>query len=108
MGKLITIQKTVTAQAVKINSPEEDALVREWLAEMFEQGIDGISPQEAVELAQSQELAPVIDAQAWFARDNGSPVVYIIPPEQFVVNFEEISEEDIPAAESESFKFEEN
>lgn len=95
MGKLVLIKKTISAEAIQVNSPEEDARVREWLSEMFLVGIEGISQEEAVELAQAQELSPVIDAKAWFARDIGSQVVYIIPPEDFIVQFEEVSEEDI-------------
>jgi hypothetical protein len=87
-GNIVTIQKTITADAVQINSPEEDAVVRSWLTEMFEQGIEGISRQEAEELSRAQELAPVIEAGAYFARDVGSVVVYIITPEEFSSAYE--------------------
>ena len=34
-GKIVTIQKTIKSEAVRIDTPEEDAQVRTWLAGMF-------------------------------------------------------------------------
>jgi hypothetical protein len=107
MGKLVTVQKTITTEAVQINTPEEDAYVRAWLADMFRLSLDAITEEEAVELAQAQDLTPIVEAHGWFAKDKDSHLVYVIAPENFIDDFEEVDEIDI-VGETDTFTFEEN
>lgn len=86
MGKLITARKTVLIDAVLITSDEEEKVVRGWLADLM----DG-----STETADSVDLQELIDSRTWFMRDHGSKIVYITSPADFLVNFEEVGEEEI-------------
>jgi len=105
MGKIVTIKKTTPAQAVKITTPEEEKVVRGWLADMFvAEYPDQISTREqAEELAEAQELEPVVQAGFWFARDHGSNIVYMIEPDEFEKAHEVVSSQDV-LGEASAFK----
>lgn len=106
MTNIVTIQKTITSEAVKVDSPEADALVRQWLVEMFQVQLDGITQVEAEDLARAQVLTPIVEAGAYFARDNGDKTVFIIPPEDFASGYVEVGATEIPALVTDSFSFE--
>lgn len=98
MGKILTVQKTIETQVVQINSPEEDAVVRAWLAEMFKAQIADITQEDAEALAGDQFLTPIVEAHGYFARDKGDSNIYIIPAPDLIKNYEEVSERELPSA----------
>ncbi len=102
MGKMLTIQKTTRTHAIKITSPEEEEVVRGWLADMFVTDYPEqiTNRAQAVELAEAQELTPVITAGYYFARDEGSVAVYMIEPDEFTKAFEVVDNKDILGATS--------
>lgn len=102
-GKIVTIQKTTTTKAVQINTPEEDAEVRTWLADMFKVQIDQITQEEAEDLARAQDLSPIVGAGGWFAKDEGNPIIYIISPEDYDICYDKLDVEEIKNV-AEAFK----
>lgn len=105
MGKILTLQKTTRTRAIKVTSPEEEEVVRGWLADMFVTDYpEQISTREqAEELANAQELTPVIEGGFWFARDEGSVAVYMIEPDEFTKSFEVLDTKDV-LGEASAFK----
>jgi hypothetical protein len=102
MGKILLIEKKVLTQAVQINSPEEDEVVRRWLGEMFKAQLPHMDDEAIAELAELQDLAPITDAGGWFARDGDEVMVYIIDPETFEESYNVVESQELaPPPESE-------
>lgn len=74
------VRKTAVITAVMISNPEEEALVRSWLAETGQQDAD---------------LSQLISAHVWFMRDPGvnEALVYIVHPVDFLDNYEDVEED---------------
>lgn len=110
MGKIVRIQKTLQADAIKPTTPEEDAVVRIWFTEYFE--AMGLDAEDARLNAEAVDLGDVKSSHMWIARDLGSKILYFIPPASFISDFEEVDETDIEPLEQDlkflnDFKFEE-
>jgi hypothetical protein len=83
MGKIINVRKVRHAEALQIDSPEDEKIVRGWLAEQYGE-----------EFAEDAEISNLIQHHAWFLRDVGSPIVYVTSAEEFPQIFEEVDPED--------------
>lgn len=72
MGNIRVVTKTQLSEAIQINTPEEEAVVREWLS-----GMGVVDP----------DLKPLQEKNFWFLRDEGSEIVYLSSAEDFEKNF---------------------
>jgi len=113
MGKIITVRKVRSAEAVLITSDEEEALVREWLAEYIAEFGDDFDSAAQQDFASTADLESIKENRMWVLRDEGSKMVYVVPAADFLEDYEEVNEADIEPLENdlkflESFTFEDN
>jgi len=104
MGRIVRIQKTLLADAIHMDTPEDERTIREWFAEHFE--ALGESAAEAFASAVAIDLSDLTQNDFWVARDFGTKILYFIPGDSFESNFQVISSQTIPADDDPSpFKF---
>lgn len=84
MGNIRVVRKTQLSEAIQINTPEEEAVVREWLSAM------GVV---------DADLKPLQEKNFWFLRDEGSEIVYVSPEEDFKQTFETVDVEEFGPGE---------
>lgn len=87
----LTVRKTRLAEAVQINTPQDEKTVRRWISEYAED-------PDAGETADLEELK---SQHVYFMRDLGSPIIYITASADFLNFFEEVNE----AEEDHGFTF---
>lgn len=79
---ILKVRKTIISEAIQINSPEDEAQVREWLKEFLGEAT-----------AQAANLEQLKSSRVYFMRDSGSPIVYITGVGEFEKDYEEAFEE---------------
>lgn len=99
MGTIITARKVRLAEAIQINSPEEEETVLQWIREEIE-----TQTGEQLDENFTVDLEELKEAHVYFMRDHGSSIVYITPPADFLSFFEEVSEEELKNI-NDPFKF---
>jgi hypothetical protein len=85
MGTIITVRKTQQAEAIQINSPEEEEVVRGWLSAM------GMSDHAGID--------PLKEQKFWFLKDAGSVIVYVVSAEDFAAQYEEVERENFQSGQ---------
>lgn len=78
---IITVRKTRLAEAIQINTPEDESIVRQWL---IESGM--------LDEADEADLEELKAQRVYFLRDQGSPIVYLTTAEDFTTYFEQVED----------------
>lgn len=76
----IRVKKTVLADAIQINSPEDERIVLQWLEEMTG------NPSEGAYLDDLKESG------AYLLRDDGDKLIYVMSKAHFEKNYERVDD----------------